>query len=138
MNRCIPPEQFHRLLAEQLSPGERRALESQGRAEVYGIYFDFSLATLKQESRPVLQEIADLMRRHPDWQLNVEGHTDSIGGAAANLAPGGCWQRASDRRMQPGLSCGVLQSHLGLALTQLSDRGPRATPGLLGGTGHQL
>ena len=35
--------------------------------------------------------MADLLRRHPDWTLAIEGHTDSIGNPAANL-------RLSDRR----------------------------------------
>jgi outer membrane protein OmpA-like peptidoglycan-associated protein len=59
-------------------------LNTIGRAEVYGIYFDFAKATIRPESEPVLKEIADVMAQHPAWKLNVEGHTDSIGGAASN------------------------------------------------------
>jgi flagellar motor protein MotB len=59
-------------------------LVATGRAEVYGIYFDFSTATIRPESEPVLKEIAELMARNPAWKLSVEGHTDDIGGAASN------------------------------------------------------
>jgi OOP family OmpA-OmpF porin len=59
-------------------------LNTVGRAEVYGIYFDFAKATIRPESEPVLEEIADAMAKNPSWKLSVEGHTDNIGGAAAN------------------------------------------------------
>ena len=60
-------------------------LSASGRAEVYGIYFDFSKATLRPESDTVLAEIAALMKKNPAWKIKVEGHTDSIGGDSQNL-----------------------------------------------------
>ena len=33
----------------------------------------------------MLAEIAQVLRENPTWNLNVEGHTDSIGGDAYNL-----------------------------------------------------
>jgi len=60
-------------------------LEKTGRAEVYGIYFDTASAAMKPESEPVLKEIADALAKNPTWKLNVEGHTDNIGGDAYNL-----------------------------------------------------
>jgi outer membrane protein OmpA-like peptidoglycan-associated protein len=67
------------------APQIEQALEKTGRAEVYGIYFDFGSAVIKPESEPVLQEIADVMAKNPSWKLSVEGHTDNIGGDAYNL-----------------------------------------------------
>jgi len=61
------------------------ALAKTGRAEVYGIYFDFASATIKPESEPVLKEIADALTKNAKWKLNVEGHTDNVGGDAPNL-----------------------------------------------------
>jgi len=61
------------------------ALKNSGRAEVHGIYFDFGSATIKPESEPVLKEIADALAKNRSWKLSVEGHTDNIGGDAANL-----------------------------------------------------
>jgi flagellar motor protein MotB len=60
------------------------SLSATGRAEVYGIYFDFAKSTIRPESEPVLKEIADVMGKNPTWKLSVEGHTDNIGGAASN------------------------------------------------------
>jgi len=62
-----------------------KQLTQEKRAVTYGIYFDFGQATLKPESAPVLKQIAQAMTDNPDWQLTVEGHTDSIGGDAYNL-----------------------------------------------------
>jgi outer membrane protein OmpA-like peptidoglycan-associated protein len=52
--------------------------------QIYGIYFDFASAIIRPESEVVLREIADIMQRNPDWALNVDGHTDNIGGVAFN------------------------------------------------------
>ncbi|MBV9183379.1 MAG: OmpA family protein [Acidobacteria bacterium] len=60
-------------------------LAKQKKAVIYGIYFDFNQATIKKESQPVLQEIADAMKNNPDWVLTVNGHTDNIGGDQYNL-----------------------------------------------------
>jgi outer membrane protein OmpA-like peptidoglycan-associated protein len=62
-----------------------KQLTQEKRAVTYGIYFDFAQATLKPESAPVLQEIAQALKDNPDWKLTVEGHTDNIGGDAYNL-----------------------------------------------------
>jgi hypothetical protein len=61
------------------------SLEKTGRAEVYSIYFAFNSDEIREESEPTLQDIADILRRHPDWKLSIEGHTDSIGDDAYNL-----------------------------------------------------
>jgi OOP family OmpA-OmpF porin len=61
-----------------------RDLEEGGRSVVYGIYFDFASDRIKEESEPVLKEIAAVMTKDPAWTLAVEGHTDSIGTTADN------------------------------------------------------
>lgn len=62
-----------------------RELADEGRAVVYGIYFDFASDRIREESEAVLAEIAAVLRQNPTWSLAVEGHTDSIGGNAVNL-----------------------------------------------------
>lgn len=66
------------------SPLEQ-ALNEKQTVEIYGIYFSFNSAVIRPESEPVLIEIADLMARHPDWKLNIGGHTDNIGTDRFNL-----------------------------------------------------
>lgn len=62
-----------------------RSLVETRRAIVYGIYFSFASDSIRPQSDPVLREIATAMRRHPDWKVRLEGHTDSVGDAASNL-----------------------------------------------------
>jgi len=63
---------------------ERRLAEEK-RVDVYGIYFDFNSDRIRQESEPILREIAELLGRNPDWTLGINGHTDNVGGDAYNL-----------------------------------------------------
>jgi len=62
-----------------------RDLAASRAADVYGIYFAFGRDEIRPQSERVLREIARVMRKHPDWRLRVDGHTDGIGGEAANL-----------------------------------------------------
>ena len=61
------------------------SLAKTGRAEVYSIYFAFNSDEIREESEPTLQEIAEVLQRHPDWKLAIEGHTDNIANDAYNL-----------------------------------------------------
>lgn len=53
--------------------------------DIYSIYFSFDSDRLRDESQPTLKDIAEVLRRHPDWKLQVNGHTDGIGGDQFNL-----------------------------------------------------
>ncbi len=64
-----------------------RALAQQGaRAELPGIYFETAKATLLPQSRAAIDAAVGVLRANPGWRLAIEGHTDAIGGDAANLA----------------------------------------------------
>lgn len=76
----------HRCDAVGVAGGRlEQALLKSGRAEVYDIYFDFNSDRLREESQPTIREITELMRRHPDWKLRVEGHTDDVASDRYNL-----------------------------------------------------
>jgi len=79
--RCSGPTTHTPALADTLE----RALVETGRVDVYDIYFDFNSDRIRDESAPTLSEIAEVLRRHPDWRLAIEGHTDGIGSETANL-----------------------------------------------------
>ena len=68
------------------TPTVEDELRKDCRAEVPGVYFASARTDLEPESRPALFGIATMLKRHPDWSLAIEGHTDSIGGAASNKA----------------------------------------------------
>jgi outer membrane protein OmpA-like peptidoglycan-associated protein len=69
----------------QPSADMEKDLASACHVPIYGIYFEFASADLMPASVPALQQIAAVMKQHADWTLTIEGHTDSIGGAASNL-----------------------------------------------------
>lgn len=61
------------------------SITAAGHASVYGIYFDTGKAIIKPESKPVLNEIAKLLKTQPDLKLHVVGHTDNVGQLTANM-----------------------------------------------------
>ena len=62
-----------------------QALSQNKKVDIYSIYFSFNSDVIRDESQPTLKDVAEVMRRHPDWKLQVNGHTDGIGGDAFNL-----------------------------------------------------
>ena len=64
--------------------GVESLLARECRAELPGIYFAFNSAVLDSASDRALASVAEMFARHPDWSATLEGHTDSIGSAAAN------------------------------------------------------
>ena len=60
-------------------------LEKSGRATVYDIHFSFNSDRIRASSAVRLAEIAGVLKKHPQWRLQVNGHTDSIGGDSYNL-----------------------------------------------------
>jgi OOP family OmpA-OmpF porin len=82
----------HRCTGTTRTSGEERiarlerALRDQRRAVVYDLYFDFNSDGIRPESDTTLQEIAEVLRRNPDWALSIEGHTDNVASDRYNLA----------------------------------------------------
>lgn len=62
-----------------------QSLAKTGKADIYSIYFSFNSDLIREESDPTLREIAEILRKHSDWKLRVNGHTDGIGADRANL-----------------------------------------------------
>jgi outer membrane protein OmpA-like peptidoglycan-associated protein len=57
-----------------------------GKIIANGIRFDTGKATLKPESMGIINEVVQLMQEHSELKFSVEGHTDSDGNDASNLA----------------------------------------------------
>ncbi len=60
-------------------------IATQGHSAVYGIYFDTGKADVKPESDAALKEIGKLLQEQASLKLLVVGHTDNVGGLAANM-----------------------------------------------------
>jgi len=52
---------------------------------LYGINFEFGKAVIIPESHPVLDSAAGILSNYPEVEVDILGHTDSIGSDAANL-----------------------------------------------------
>jgi outer membrane protein OmpA-like peptidoglycan-associated protein len=89
-------------------------LATDERIDVYGIYFDVNSDRLRAESDPVLQEIAEALQRNAAWRLTIDGHTDAVGSAQANMD-------LSRRRSEAVRS--ALVGRYGVAADRLSARG---------------
>ena len=61
------------------------ALTADGRVATQGIYFDTGSDRIRPESAPTLKEIAAMLADHAELRLGIEGHTDNVGQAPANL-----------------------------------------------------
>lgn len=126
--RCAVPS-----AQTQAAPLEQTELEQQlasgGKAVVYDIHFSFNSDRIREESAPRLAEIAEVLRKHPDWKLAVNGHTDSIGADAYNLS--------LSQRRAAAVKDALVKTH-GIAATRLTTDGfgaaqPRDTNETLGG-----
>lgn len=80
---------------------------------LYGVLFDFNKATLKPESDGVLQRVLAFLQKDPKLALEVQGHTDNVGGDDYN-------QKLSDARSKSVLAW--LTQH-GIAASRLSFKG---------------
>ncbi len=61
------------------------ALATDGRVATQGIYFDSGSDRIRPESAPTLREIAAMLTEHAELRIGIEGHTDNVGAAPANL-----------------------------------------------------
>jgi outer membrane protein OmpA-like peptidoglycan-associated protein len=61
------------------------ALSANGRWTTQGILFDTGKSEVKPESTPTLKQIATTLKEHPDLKVEIQGHTDNVGKADANL-----------------------------------------------------
>lgn len=49
------------------------------------VYFDFGKASLRAESYPSLNELAEMLKLKPAMVIEISGHTDDVGDDASNL-----------------------------------------------------
>jgi outer membrane protein OmpA-like peptidoglycan-associated protein len=91
-------EQEKNALRERLREQLNVILETRETARglivnVSDVLFDTGSATLKPGAREKLARVAGILASHPDLHIEIEGHTDSVGGDDYNL-------RLSERRAE--------------------------------------
>jgi len=68
---------------------ERETNPETGRQQlrdVGNIYFDFDKSTIKEESKPTLNKVADIMKKYPSLEIEIGSHADARGSDAYNQA----------------------------------------------------
>ena len=87
------------------------------------IFFDFDKWNIRTDAQYELENIVDVMRKHPDMVIKIESHTDSRGGDRYNL-------KLSDRRAKStrdyiisrGIDANRIESAIGYGETQLLNQ----------------
>ncbi len=59
-------------------------LGTAGRTRVYGINFDSDSDHIRDDSKPTLEQITEVLKKNPGWKMTIEGHTDSTASAEHN------------------------------------------------------
>jgi len=59
------------------------ALNRDGHIALY-INFDTGKSIVRDESKPIIEQIVQMMKQNPDLKIGVEGHTDNVGSPASN------------------------------------------------------
>lgn len=88
-------------------------LRQHCRLALYGLHFDFNRATLRADSAPVIDRLQGLLKADASLALEVQGHTDNVGGATYN-------QTLSEARASAVVEALVAR---GVAPARLSARG---------------
>jgi outer membrane protein OmpA-like peptidoglycan-associated protein len=91
--------------------GMTRDLAETCRVAVPGVYFEFDSDELNPASAPWIGLVAEVLQRHPDWAVTIEGHTDSIGDSRYNQ--GLSVRRADALRRELAMRHGIATARLG-------------------------
>ncbi len=87
-------------------------LNRDGHIALY-INFDTGKSMIRDESKPIIEKIVQMLKANPELKLSVEGHTDNVGNLASN-------KTLSEERARSVVSALVNQ---GIAVEQLSSSG---------------
>ena len=60
-------------------------LESEKTLDLHNIYFEKDNTIIRNESLPVIEMLAHVLRTNPEWYIAIEGHTDGDGTDRHNL-----------------------------------------------------
>ena len=67
-------------VADTASDDWAAKLNKDCRLPLYGVTFDFNKATIKAESEVVLSRAATVLKQATGFAVEVQGHTDNVGG----------------------------------------------------------
>jgi OOP family OmpA-OmpF porin len=79
------PMETGKVVASLKADDMARAIASEGKVAVYGVYFDTDKTAVKPESKNALGEMAKLLQQDKNLKVHIVGHTDNQGAEAHNL-----------------------------------------------------
>jgi outer membrane protein OmpA-like peptidoglycan-associated protein len=88
------------------------ALNRDGHIALY-INFDTGKSIIRDESKPIIEQIVQMLKTNPELKISVEGHTDNVGTPASN-------KTLSEARAKSVVSAIVAQ---GISAERLSPAG---------------
>ena len=81
----VAPEKMEERMVFVSSEEMSRSLSDTGKSILEGLYFDTDKDTVRPDSRPVIDEIAKLLKDNPQLKVRIVGHTDNQGSTDYNL-----------------------------------------------------
>jgi peptidoglycan-associated lipoprotein len=78
-------------------------------ANVGNIYFDFDKATIKDESKPTLNRVAEIMKNYPSLRIEIGSHADARGSNKYNMDLS---QRRAESTLEYLVSQGISRNRL--------------------------
>ena len=101
-------------IGKEAAPNQMKAsLAAQCHVALYGVLFDFNKATLQPASDGPLGQVAALMTADPSLKIEVQGHTDNVGGDDYN-------QKLSEARANAVM---IWLTQHGVAAARMTARG---------------
>lgn len=64
--------------------GWETAINATGYCSIYGVLFDSGKSSIQTSSAVCLNEMVKLLKKNTAWKMQIEGHTDNVGGKEAN------------------------------------------------------
>lgn len=81
LNLDIPPDKDKM----KLPPIVLKKIRANANIVLNNIFFDFDKASLRPDSKPELQRVANVLKDNPSMKIEISGHTDNKGSATYNL-----------------------------------------------------
>ncbi len=74
--------------AEYKAQGQVELDKALGKLNDVRVFFEFDAATLTKEAAGRLADVGEVLARHPELDVNIQGHADERGSSQYNLALG--------------------------------------------------
>jgi peptidoglycan-associated lipoprotein len=108
-----PAEKPGEIVSETMKPGQQTAMAEAAAgvaatqekpSQFSDIHFDFDKSFIREDAKPILEQVADYLKKNPRASMVIEGNCDERGTAEYNMALG---ERRAESAKSYLLSLGV-------------------------------